>query len=226
MDTKEVMQCGHCKRKAEFALRAEGYKYGASFSLPQLHTFGLEYDGIPLTKWRILECTLCREPTIEQIFTDYSFDVGMNGEVTSQLLSADKTILYPRPSTPKPLTNLPKLIEKEYEATLQVRDISLAACAVLARRTLEAIFSYEKAQGGTLAEKVNNLLKSDRIPSLVAEMAHLGRKIGNMGAHVDEGEVTEEDVAFLLGFLEAILEYLYVAPAKIAAVQTRLKKTP
>lgn len=47
-----------------------------------------------------------------------------------------------------------------------------------------------------------------------------------MGAHDAEDTVTEEDVPIILDFLEAILEYLYVAPAKIAAVQARQKKPP
>ncbi len=58
-------------------------------------------------------------------------------------------------------------------------------------------------------------------------MAHQIRQIRNLGAHADEDdEVTGADVPIMLDFLEAILEYLYVAPAKIAAVQVRLKKTP
>jgi hypothetical protein len=47
----------------------------------------------------------------------------------------------------------------------------------------------------------------------------------NLGAHDAEDDVTEEDVPIILDFLEAILEYLYVATAKIAAVQARLSKT-
>jgi hypothetical protein len=43
-----------------------------------------------------------------------------------------------------------------------------------------------------------------------------------MGAHAMEEKVTQEDVPVMLYFVEAILEYLYVAPATIEAVQTRL----
>ena len=74
-------------------------------------------------------------------------------------------------------------------------------------------------------EKINNLIKSDSIPPLLAEMAHLGRKIGNLGAHVTDDEVTDDDVATLLDFVEAILEYLYIAPQKIAVLKSRLDKT-
>jgi hypothetical protein len=64
------------------------------------------------------------------------------------------------------------------------------------------------------------------IPQTLAEMAQQLRQIRNLGAYDANDEVTEEDVPIIMDFLEAILEYLYVAPAKIAAVQARLKKTP
>ncbi len=111
-------------------------------------------------------------------------------------------------------------------AALKVQDIEPSACAVLVGRTLEAVSNYEKATGKTLSDKLNNLVSSDRIPKTLGEMAHQLRQIRNLGAHDAEDEVTEEDVPIILDFLEAILEYLYVAPAKIAAVQARLKRTP
>jgi hypothetical protein len=136
----------------------------------------------------------------------------------------DYEVLYPVSKTN--LTNLPKTIEKEYEATLKVRHISSNACAVLARRTLEAIFAHENAVGRTLSDKVNNLIKSERIPPLLADVAHLGRQIGNLGAHFDKQEVTEVEISAMLDFLEIILQYLYVVPAKVAKVRARLNRTP
>ena len=69
-------------------------------------------------------------------------------------------------------------------------------------------------------------MKSERIPPLLADMAHLGRKFGNLAAHFAKEQVTEDDISAMLDFVEAILEYLYVAPAKITVVQERLKKAP
>ncbi len=45
-----------------------------------------------------------------------------------------------------------------------------------------------------------------------------------MGAHEDkhEDEVSAEDVPVIFDFVDAILEYLYIAPAKIDAVKARL----
>jgi hypothetical protein len=82
------------------------------------------------------------------------------------------------------------------------------------------------APGRALADKLTYLANAGRIPEPLAEMAQQLRQLRNLGAHDAEDEITEEDVPFILDFLEAILEHLYVAPAKVAAVQARLKKTP
>ncbi len=221
MANTKVMHCGHCGRQTVFQVRAEGTQHGAV--LPK-NPAGIDYDGMTITTWRVQECELCFQPTLVQETVEYWFEHA--DYWAAEVQSAEATVLYPEVKKRAPLTHLPKAIEKEYKDTLKVQEISLAACAVLARRTLEAIFAYEKAEGKTLMEKVNNLIKSDRIPPLLADMAHLGRKIGNLGAHFAEENVTEEDVTAMLDFVEAILEYLYVAPAKVATVKARFTKVP
>lgn len=219
-DTKRSMQCGHCGKLVVFEVRGEYAQNDAVLvESPYL-------DWQEITTWRILECKWCKKPTLEETKTSYEW---VDGPVYSGMepLSSVITILYPGAKTAKtPLMNLPETIEKKYMAALKVQDIEPSACAVLVGRTLEAVCNYEKATGKTLSDKVNNLVSSDRIPRTLAEMAHQLRQIRNFGAHDAEEEVTEEDVPIILDFLEAILEYLYVAPAKIAAVQARLKKTP
>lgn len=73
-----------------------------------------------------------------------------------------------------------------------------------------------------LADQLRSLADSGRIPRTLADVALHLKQLGNLGAHFDEVEVTEEDVPIILDFVELLLEYLYVAPAKIEAVRTRL----
>lgn len=217
-DAKRSTLCGHCNKVTVFEPRGEGTKNGATLDLKY-------HDGQEITSWRILECQWCKRPTLEEIVTSYSFKTD---DVYGWMdpVSFEITILYPEEKPVKtPLTNLPEMIERKYLAALKVQNVEPSACAVLAGRALEAICNFEKAAGKTLSDKLNNLVSSDRIPKTLAEMAHQLRQIRNLGAHDADDEVTEEDVPIILDFLEAILEYLYVAPAKIVAVQKRLKKT-
>ncbi len=215
--TPEVMLCGHCGKQAVFTVRAQ------NDGTPD---WSENYVGQEITVWRVLQCTSCGEVTLEWSRIDYEFDRGIDGSELTIPKTAEKKVLYPVVRTRTPLTHLPEEIKKEYEETLLVRGISIVACAVLARRTLEAIFTHENAEGRTLMDKINYLLKSKSIPLLLADVAHLGRQIGNLGAHFDKQEVTDDDIVAFLDFLEIILQYLYVIPAKVAEVKARLNRTP
>ena len=125
-----------------------------------------------------------------------------------------------------PLTGLPEKVEKRYLSALKVQDIDPSAFAIMIGRTLEAVCNHEQVPGNNLKQKIDNLIQSDRIPKPLSEMADQLRQIGNLGAHDTEDDVTKEDVPIIRDFVDALLEYLYLAPAKIAAVQARLKKTP
>ena len=92
----------------------------------------------------------------------------------------------------------------------------------MAGLTLEAVCQHEQAKGSSLSERLNHLVTSERIPKTLAEMAHHLRQLRDIGAHLTEEEILPEDVPVIMDFVEAILEYLYVAPAKIRAVQDRL----
>ncbi len=219
MQGAKMIQCGHCGKRTVFHVRGQGTKYGAVLDDPHK----TQWDGQTITTWRILECAVCLKPTLVEETVEYSFDQGFYR--AAEIDAAEAVVLYPEPGARTALTNLPTAIEKAYRGALAVQDIEPNLCAVAAGRTLEAVCKHEKAIGKTLAEKLDDLVKSDRIPRTLAEMAHQLRQIRNLGAHATEDEVTELDVPIILHFVEAILEYLYVAPAKIAAVQARLTKT-
>lgn len=200
-----ITECPHCYNRTTFEVRAEYTQKGISDQV-------LDQENASTT-WSILQCLACLQPTFYER-TDYVFPG----------LTVRSRVLYPASKTN--MDSLPGSVEKAYRAALKVRDIEPNACAVLVGRTLEVVCKQEKAEGKTLAEKLDHLARSGRIPQLLAQMAHQLRQIRNLGAHLAEDEVTKEDVPIILDFVEAILEYLYQAPAKIAAVQARLKKAP
>lgn len=202
-DSQVITFCERCGRQSTFGIRADYVQRD------------LKYKG-DVTTWYLLQCMGCLQPQL----IEHSYRVSFDGTFV------DDSIILIYPAGNEPLSNLPDVVAKEYLAALKVQNISANACAVLVRRTLEVICKHENANGRTLVEKINNLIRSDCIPPRLAELAHLGRKIGNLGAHVEGDYVTDEDVATLLDFVETILEYLYIIPQKIATVKARLDKTP
>ena len=198
--------CGHCGNKT--SLEARG-------NYDTVETARRYEDEIirEKTSWQLFECKTCSKPTLIEVSPDKDNPPFVFF-----------TTLYPSIQTE--LTNLPQKIERAYTAALRVRNIEPNACAVLVGRTLEAACNHEQAQGRTLAQKLNYLAQNERIPNTLAQMARQLKELRNLGAHDAEDEVTEDDVPVILDFLEAILEYLYVAPAKIEAVRTRLTRLP
>jgi len=97
------------------------------------------------------------------------------------------------------------------------------ACTTLVGVTLEAVCQVEQAKGTSLSEQLNDLATSGRIPATIGEMAQHLRYLRNIGVHKTYETVTEEDIPVLLEVLEAILEYLYVFPATMKALQLRLQ---
>jgi Domain of unknown function (DUF4145) len=222
-DTK-AMQCGHCSKQAVYIERGKGTQYGAKVG-------DTDTETQELTTWQIWECSNCHKPTLEEVIETHQLEETIPTDNNSKATmvfgwyptTAKRTVLYPGKT---PLTNLPSTIEKAYRAALKVQDIEPNACAVLIGRTLEAVCNHEQVKRGVLADRLKLLAASERFPRTLSEMAEQLKQLRNLGAHADDDEITEEDVPIIIGFLEIILEYLYVAPAKIAAVQARLKKTP
>ena len=198
------IKCGHCGNMTTMEERGAYHTQE-----PELDKGEVVWK--PISRF-LLECNTCSKPTLIEVNTD---------EV---LVDVYQSILYP--PAPTSLTNLPQKIEKAYLAAIKVKNIEPNACAVLVGRTLEAACNHEQAQGRSLAQKLNYLAQNGRIPNTLAEMARHLKELRNLGAHDAEDEVTEQDVPIILDFLEAILEYLYVAPAKIEAVRARLTRLP
>ena len=207
-----VMLCDHCGKRTTFHIRSH-----------YTHTEHMEEDfehaeTFIYTTWYIMQCTRCSKPVVTQV--NKSSKRGVIKAWEDSLPSVE--VLYPTGKTP--LTNLPEVIERKYAEALRVSNISPSSCAVLVRKTLEAVCKHENAPGKVLADKLKNLADTGRIPQTLVDIALHLRQLGNLGAHFDEDEVTETDVLIILDFVELLLEYLYVAPAKIEAVKQRLNK--
>jgi hypothetical protein len=74
-------------------------------------------------------------------------------------------------------------------------------------------------------QKLDSLAESGRMHQQLAEMGQQLRQTRSLGAHDAEDDVTDDDVPVILDFVEAIREYPYGAPAKIAAREERLRPT-
>ncbi len=119
---------------------------------------------------------------------------------------------------------LPHKVSQAYRAALRVQKVDAGAFAIMVGRTLEEICYHEKAKGKVLADKIKSLADTGRIPQVLADMVAQLRLLRNLAAHATEEDymVKEEDVPIIREFIDAILEYLYIAPMKITHLRDRI----
>jgi Domain of unknown function (DUF4145) len=150
-------------------------------------------------------CTACDEATIYESY--WADEIGES--------FAEKR-LYP---TARDNSAVPERVRNRLEAALRVRKIEPGLYAVGIRRMLETVCNVEQAEGRNLVAKLDDLAAKERIPAMLAEVAHELRALGNLAAHDDQIDVAPDDVPVIEDLADAILEYLYRAPAKLTAVQ-------
>ena len=127
------------------------------------------------------------------------------------------------PEMPFLSSDVPRKIATSYAEASRIKAISPNAFAVLIRRTLEILCNERGLTKGTLAKRLKILFDKGELPPVLSQTTDLLRLIGNIGAHGFEETVHPLEVRAIDDFFKAIVEYLYIAPKRIADFQKRLQ---
>lgn len=119
---------------------------------------------------------------------------------------------------------IPERVRKIYSEALAVKGRAPNAFANQIRRALEAICNDRGATEGSLASRLQSLASKGDIPPTLVEMTEVLRKLGNIGSHADEEDVSPHYVEVIDEFFQAIIEYVYIGPKKIAIFKRHLEK--
>lgn len=130
---------------------------------------------------------------------------------------------YPSNARSPKFDGLPQNIETAAaEAHVCFGNGQIIAAAITARATLESIVKDMGAKGSNLYEKVECLQTRGEITKLIEEQAHSIRNVGNDMAHGDFDTLPDrEEVEHVIEFMDALIDTLYVQPAKLRAVQEK-----
>jgi len=101
---------------------------------------------------------------------------------------------------------------------------SFDACALMCRRSIEALCKALGATNGSLQIKLDALFKQQVIDPRLIEWAHGIRVVGNEAAHDTELELSKEDARDALDFTEALLMYVFALNNRFAAFSARRKR--
>ena len=134
-----------------------------------------------------------------------------------------------RPPCP---TQVPPAIAEDYqEACLIIAD-SPKASAALSRRCLQALLrGVAGVKHGNLADEIQQVLDSGKLPSDLAGSIDAIRHIGNFAAHPTKDKATGEivevepgEAEWNLEVLESLFDFYYVRPALLQAKKDALNR--
>ena len=149
-------------------------------------------------------------------------------ELQSTSLLYPKTQLGRSPISP----HVPPRIAEDYKEACLVASDSPKASAALSRRILQTILrETAKVKPGDLADEIQQLLDSGKLPSHLAESIDGVRHIGNFAAHPSKSKSTGEivdvepgEAEWLLDTLESLFDFYFVQPAKTAEKRAKLNE--
>ena len=127
-------------------------------------------------------------------------------------------VVYPIPR-PAVADEIPPIIRDEFnEVELCSAVGALRACVAMCQRVLESLCQDKKVPG------LNELLENGYISKALFSRATQIRLWAGLTKHKPIAEpVTREDADQLVGYLRAILEHVYVEPAKLDALEQKRK---
>lgn len=207
-----VRLCTHCNNKAPHQLIVDG---GVEKLWDEVEENGETTPLIERYTYFFLKCHTCG---------DYSLLGGFNNEHPGVPLT-EFPILFPNFGTLD--VSVPEKIRRVYTEASQIKNRAPNAFAGQIGRALEYLAKDKNAEGNNLVTQLKSLVAMNIIPPTLAEMTQLIRLIRNLSVHASDVEVSVWDAQLIDEFFISIIEYVYIAPAKIDKLKEMLdRKSP
>jgi hypothetical protein len=208
-NNQKVLQCYLCGNETLMNLVGE-HKYSWD-----------ETDGYyGYFNYQMFACPICGKVSlVEQYWDSAQRTYNHKGEIQDY---EEETILYPV-NTIK-TKDLPSEVKSAFESALKTKNIDTAVCLIALRRTLEIVCKEKGATGRNLWEKIEDLSNKGVLPPELKNASVITKTYGNMGAHDADISATKQELEQVIEFVQYILDYLYILPAKIDKIQKRMAK--
>lgn len=117
------------------------------------------------------------------------------------------------------VSHLPEDVERFFTAALRVMEAGVPdAAAVQLRRTIEASANHKEAKGRTLVAMVQSMIDEGIVTRDFAEVLTHVRKLGNIGAHASDEQLTASEVERAMSFTTQFLRNVFEVPGELAAL--------
>ena len=176
----------------------------------------------------VLKCPSCKNFNIINAYWDSSHGKANESKQYEDIYNGDnvfESVLYPVTSELSNGANgiVPNDILKSFRKSLELKSIDSESCLVKLRKTLELICNDKNATGHDLNDKIKKLFELGILPSTLKSASNITRKLGNMGAHESEVEISITELSSTIKLVEYIIQYIYILPSEIEMLEKKIK---
>ncbi len=209
-----ILDCSHCGNRTP---HTHQFQYSHSMFWDELDSDDKIYN--PFT-WLAYSCGTCGGLNLFGAF--FGIDIEVDDLPRAKLHPKGADILPP-PHTLSPNQPVPAKVLRLYEEVWPLRHRAPAAFIGQVRRLLEFVCADQEASGKDLFAQLQDLSAKGVFPGYFSQISDLLRKVGNMGAHAAQEELSVWDAELIDDFFRSIVDYVYIAPARIRRMERRLK---
>lgn len=170
--------------------------------------------------WVGYACATCQGLNIFGAFYGVDHD---NEQLEQSRLHPRGADLLPPAHMMSPNQPIPSRVLTEYREVWPLRQRTPTAFVGQVRRLLEFVCDDQGAAGKDLFLKLQDLTTKGVLPGYFKQITALLRRVGNMGAHASDTNLSVWDAELIDDFFRSVVEYVYIAPAKIKRMDMRLK---
>jgi hypothetical protein len=116
-------------------------------------------------------------------------------------------------------SDVPKAVQDIYHEAQRVKRASPASFALQVGKLLEAIAATKGLNKKKLVDNLKDLAVQEKLPPELQDMADVLRRVRNVSAHYSGKAVHQRHAEVLDAFVKALIEYIYIAPARAAEYQ-------
>lgn len=176
----------------------------------------------------VLKCPSCRNYNIINAYWDSSYGKVTESKKYEDIYCGDnvyETILYPVVSELSNGANgiVPNDVLKTFRKSLELKSVDSDSCLVKLRKTLELICNDKNVIGHNLNDKLKKLFELGILPSTLKSASNITRKLGNMGAHESDIEISTTELSSTIKLVEYIIQYIYILPKEIEILEKKIK---
>jgi hypothetical protein len=173
----------------------------------------------------VLFCPICKNYNLINAYWDHTYGETIitdeydiyNGD------AVEEKFLYPINSSliSQKADLIPQNVIINFERAIDLKNRDKESCLIKLRKTIEMLCLDKNAEGDNLYHKLIYLSEIGILPKTLNSASALARKLGNIGAHESNIDISSTELRSVIELVEYIIQYIYVLPKEIEKLEKK-----